>query len=469
MDSMKGGQRDEDVIGQFPQLKTYNHGVFCFPIRDDVSHATISSALEAATSRIISKIPWLGEQVINEGKEPGDSGTFKTTPWPSDGKPIDSIVRSKDCSDICPSYSEILEANGPVSMLDGNVLCPLPGFPLSYEESKIGPAPVVAVQANFIKGGCLLNFSNQHNMMDATGLFTFIMLLATVMRGEEIPSFLIRAANLDRKTVIPLLPANEAIKDHSHLIRPSPPQTPQAAPTPIPATPSSQPTWSYFRIPAASIPRIKALATPSTPSPGVPFISTNDALCAFYWQRLAICRTNRDSTLASAMSKFSRAIDARAAMKTPLGYMGQMVYQSATHLSHQDLTTLPLPAIATRMRAALNDANTPYSIRSYATFLAGVRDKSTLAYAGVFNPRTDIGSSSMATAKVKLDFGAALGGEPKLARRPNLAPVPGCLYFYPEEEGGWLPVLVCLAREDLEAMKVDGGEEGWGSLAEWIG
>ncbi|KAI4246919.1 MAG: hypothetical protein LQ352_006263, partial [Teloschistes flavicans] len=200
MDMMGGGQRDEDVIGQFPQLKTYNHGVFCFPIRDDVSHATISSALEAATSRIISKIPWLGEQVINEGKEPGDSGTFKTAPWPSDGKPIDSIVRSKDCSDICPSYSEILAANGPVSMLDGNVLCPLPGFPLSYEESKIGPAPVVAVQANFIKGGCLLNFSNQHNMMDATGLFTFIMLLATVMRGEEIPSFLIRAANLDRKT-----------------------------------------------------------------------------------------------------------------------------------------------------------------------------------------------------------------------------------------------------------------------------
>ncbi|KAL8688508.1 MAG: hypothetical protein Q9218_005597, partial [Villophora microphyllina] len=201
MGSMGSQERDEDVIGQFPQLKTYNHGVFCFPVHDDVSHESISSALEAATAQIISKIPWLGEQVSNEGKEPGNSGTFKTIPWPSDANPLDSIVRSKDCSDICPSYSDIVKANGPVSMLDGNVLCPFPGFPLGYEESRIGPAPVVALQANFIKGGLLLNFSNQHNMMDATGLFTFIMLLATAMRGEDIPSSLIKAANLDRKTV----------------------------------------------------------------------------------------------------------------------------------------------------------------------------------------------------------------------------------------------------------------------------
>lgn len=457
----------QDVIGQFPSLKTYNHGIFCFPLNDEVPHADVIQALESATERVVSKIPWLAEQVINEGKGLGESGTFKTAPWPSDAPPGPRI-RVNDCSKTCPSYAEIIEAQGPISMLDGDILCPFPGFPLTYEESKIGPAPVVAIQANIIRGGLLLNFSNQHNMMDATGLFTFIMLLAAAMRGEEMPEQMVEQANRDRKTVIPLLGPNEPIKDHNHLWRSPPPlrTLPPATQAPV------KYQWAYFRFLKEHVPRIKALATPSTSPEGGSsshdkafFISSNDALCAFYWKRLAVARLRNKSQPPTAISKFSRAIDTRSALRISMGYMGQMVYQAATRLSLQELAALPLSAIASAMRQDLNEANNEFSIRSYVTFLASVRDKAELAYGGMFNPALDIGSSSMASAGVgSLQFGML--GEPELMRRPRLSPVPGCLYFYPPESRGDLPVLVCLSEQDLEAMKSD---EEWGPCTEFIG
>ena len=456
-------ERYEDVFGQFPQLKTYNHGLFLFPIADDTSRQAIVEALENATAKVIAEIPWLAKQVICEGKGPGNSGKYTLAPWPS-ATPLSSLLHVKDCSDTCPLYAELIRAQAPISMLDGSVLCPYPGFPMSYSEAEIGPAPVVAVQANFVKGGLLLNFSNQHNMMDATGLFTFIMLLASTMRGESIPQNIIKQANRDPRTVVPLLEEGETIKDHSHLIRPSNPAAiPQAPPS---AVPQPRYQWAYFRILKPSIATIKALATPPPDSADqtTPFISSNDALSAFYWKRLAAIRLAHGAS-PSATCKFSRAIDARTAMNVPMGYMGQLVYQSATHLSLSDLTTTSLPSLAARLRADLNAANTPFAIRSYATFLASVEDKSTLAYAGLFNPATDVGSSSMSTARVNLGFGAL--GEPELCRRPRLGPVPGCLYFYPPEgEGGDLPVLVCLREEELGSLRGDGE---WRGCAEYIG
>ena len=454
--------RYEDVFGQFPQLKTYNHGLFLFPIADDTSRQIIVEALKNATAKVVAEIPWLAKQVICEGKVPGHSGKYTLAAWPSE-TPLSSLIHVKDCSDICPPYADLIKAQAPISLLDGSILCPFPGFPLSYSEAEIGPAPVIAVQANFVKGGLLLNFSNQHNMMDATGLFTFIMLLASAMRGESIPQSILKQANRAPGTVVPLLDEGETIKDHSHLVRPSNSAAiPQASPSAM-AQPRYQ--WAYFRFLKPSIAKVKALATMPEGTNGqtVPFISSNDALCAFYWKRLAAVRINNGHN-PPAISKFSRAIDARTAMNVPMGYMGQLVYQSATHLSLEELTSTSLPVITAHLRSDLNEANTPFAIRSYATFLGSVSEKATLAYAGVFNPATDIGSSSMSTAQVSLSFGIL--GEPELCRRPRLAPVPGCLYFYPPEAKGDLPVLVCLKEEELMELRAD---KEWSECTEYIG
>lgn len=447
----------QDVLGQFPQLKTYNHGVALFRLSDDTSPGSVVKALETATAQITSKIPWLAQQVVHEGKEPGNSGTFKLAPWPSSAPP-NTLVRVKECSDVCPTYEEIVKARGPASMFDGNILCPVPGFPLSYDESEIGPAPAVLLQVNFIKGGVLLNFSNQHNVMDGTGLFQFSALVAAAMRGEEISERAIEEGNRDRKTVVPLLGPGEPIRNHSYLLRPPPSQTLGS-----PTSPQSPASWAYFRFLKQHIPQVKALATdPEGYDTSVPFISSNDAVSALYWKRLAMARV-RNGQDQKAVSKFARAIDARHAMGVSTEYMGQLVYVAATYLSYKELVDLPLSTIASRMRKDLNEVNNEFCVRSYATFIAGVPDKTTLAYGGPFNRDTDIASSSMAQARMVLDYGML--GVPELLRRPKLTPIPGTFYFYPPETEDF-NLLLCLNQQDLEAIKAD---PEWSKCTDFIG
>ncbi|KAL1642557.1 hypothetical protein SLS58_005325 [Diplodia intermedia] len=437
--------RSEDVLGQFPQLKTYNHGVSLFPMRDGLTKETVVGAMEDATAKILAKIPWLSGQVVHEQRNDGGSGIFKMVPWPKDAPP-NKLLTIRDASDILPTYDEILAADAPFSMLDGEIICPFPGFPLPYDEAKIGPAPAMMLQVTFVQGGFLLTYSNQHNMVDGTGAFTIITLLSAALRGEEFPEDIIKAANQDPMDVIPLLDPYEPMRDHSYLLKPTP------APAPVKAR--AIPKWTYFRFHKEAIPGIKKLAEdPAGFDPSVPFISANDALCALFWKRLAAVRI-KTGLAPGAVSKFSRAIDIRPAVGVSPGYLGQMVYQSATRLSFQELVDLPLSTIASWLRRDLDEVNTEFCGRSYASFVAGVKDKTQLMYAGGLNPDYDVGHSSMMNAKVNgFDFGIL--GKPDLGRRPRLAPLSGVFYIYPPEASGDLLMLLCLPEMELQGLKDD--------------
>ncbi|KAI3338230.1 transferase family-domain-containing protein [Ustulina deusta] len=452
-----------DVVGQFPQLKTYNQGVLIFRLGVDVSRDDVVVALRDALAQIISRVPWLGECVIHEVQNDGISTLCKTVPFPPTVHDKGMLI-VKDCSDVCPSYEELYHRGAPVSLLDGKVLCPLPGFPLSYDETDVAHAPILVLQVSFIKGGLLLNFSNQHNMVDGVGVFAFLTCLSIAMRGKEIPQNLIDHANIDGGNVIPLLDPRQPMRDHSHLLRSS--NTIKVPQLPSP-TPNSR--WALFRVLRKNIPAIKLSATNKEEFvESVKYISTNDALCAFYWKRLAAVRVANRSVDSGSRSKFLRAIDARSAVGAPLGYIGQMVYHAATFFTYHELASpeLTLSIIASRMRADLNESNTEWSVRSYATFLAGVSDKSTLVYGGGFNPMLDIGNSSMAQLDFTgLDFGIL--GKPEFLRRPNLSPAPGVMYvFGPEGPDRDLPVLVCLSDSDIDGLKAD---NEWGHVTEYVG
>ncbi|CAE7015230.1 hypothetical protein CFE70_002635 [Pyrenophora teres f. teres 0-1] len=438
-------ERNPDVLGQFPQLTTYNHGVSLFPMREGLTQEIVVSALKDATSKILAAIPWLTGQVIHVPGEDGSSGILRMAPWPEDVPPH-GLLKVKDCSDLLPTYAEMLAAEAPFSMLDGDLICPYPGFPLGYDTAKIGPAPPAMLQVTFVKGGFLLTYSNQHNMVDGTGLFTIITLLSAALRGEPFPEDIIEAANQDPANVIRLLDPFEPMLDHSHLLKPDP------APEPIKPRASAQ--WTYFRFFKDRLAEVKKLAEDAVGfDPDVPFISPNDALCALFWKSIAAVRisTGLDPT---CVSKFSRAIDIRPVVGVSPGYLGQMVYQSATRLTFQELVDLPLATVATRLRKDLDDTNNDFSARSYATFVDSVKDKSRLMYAGGANPVTDIGHSSMMNAKVNgFDFGIL--GKPDLGRRPKLTPLPGVFYIYPQEANGDLLLLLCLPEMEIKGLCED--------------
>ena len=451
--------RYQDVFGQMSFLKSYTHLIVGFPLSDDISEQSVIKLLEDASGQLSSIFPWLACKVINEGSSPGNTGVFKVAPCPLWATP-NSIVRVKGCYDLCPSYQEILKAGGPIPMLEGKILAPCVAFPQSYQESESNPAPVATIQVNFIKGGLLLDFAAQHNIMDGSGIAQWMRMFGKAMRGEELSVLDIEQGNRDRRNMVPLLGTDEPMLDHSALQRLQQPTTQHGQ-----RRPSS--TWHYFRFSAAKLAQLKALAARSEDFvSSVGFITTNDALSAFCWKRLVAVRLLRGSVKPNTVSKFFRAVDARRAMGVPKEYMGHMVYIAITSIESGKLVEAPLAAIASEMRKDVSDVNTEYTMRSFVTLIANTPDKSTIAYGATFNPDNDLGMSSFTHwGTYGVEFG--LLGMPELVRRANFQPpIESDIYLMPSTNERDIDALLCVTDEDLKGLRSD---EQWSSYTEYIG
>ncbi|KAL2810515.1 transferase family-domain-containing protein [Aspergillus granulosus] len=450
----------QDDIGQLVRLKTYTHLLLCFPVPEDQPKEAITAALHSASYKLAAAFPWLVAKVIHEGQAPGNSGSFKLAPCPKFEAP-NSLVIVKDRSGCSPSFDAIRRARGPSYMFDGKALGPVIAFPESYQESDEDPARVFVLQASFIKGGILLDAAAQHNFIDGGGLFQCMQLFAKALRGETFSDVEVEQGNRDRRTLIPLLGPGEPMLDHSHLRCP-----PTAASSSNPPPPRAPAAWHFFRVPAVNVSKIKAQANSDLRNEGssIPFVSTNDALSAFLWKRLSGVRLARSNNPAE-LTKFSRALDARRAMGISSEYMGQMGYNATTRISFGELDNMSLGSAAALLRTKVQEMNTTHSIRSWATFIAGTADKSTIMFGGKFNPDTDIGVSSLAHVELyTCDFGPL--GRPELVRRPNFRPLEGCVYFWSRTEQGDIDVLTCLNEIDIRGLRED---SEWKGNTEYIG
>lgn len=447
----------QDVIGQLPILKSYTHVLFCFPLAEG-KRSSILESLESAAHIVVSALPFLSGKVINEGAGPNNSGLFKVAHFPREESLDHRFIRVEDHSGVCPSYDELLAAHGPSGMLPGYLLGPRKAFPEPYDETEEDPAPVLDIQANLINGGLLLDLAAQHNIIDASGIFQIANLLATAMRGDPIPQAQIDEANRPRADIIPLLRPNEPLLDHSDL---RPPFVNKELP-PLAAVAPFQ--WRYLRIPSASVSRIKAMADahPEDFDPSTPFVSTNDALTAFIWQRIITIRLARLQT-PDAISRISRAVDFRRVMGLSPAYLGHMIRVTFLRLSFSDIVNSSLSRLASFLRKSVLDITSPYSLRSYVTYIANEPDKANIAYGGEFDPRTDLSCSSVAHVCVPT-FGDL--GKPGLLRRPTYRPLPCSAYTAPMLDGDGLEMLVCLLGEEIELLKEDGV---WKELIEYVG
>ncbi|MDI1488088.1 MAG: hypothetical protein OHK93_007362 [Ramalina farinacea] len=449
-----------DVVGQLPQLKTYSHLLLAFPLQDDqVSRNEAIQNLQSAALKLTEAFPWLAAQVVNRGSGPGNSGTFQLEPCALWSSP-NTILRVRDCSSQCPAYDSLVKARGPATMLDGDILAPRTAFPESYQETEADPAPVLAFQANLIQGGLLLDCAAQHNFIDMSGIEQCYNLLAAAMNGQPFSQDTIAQGNMDRRNLVPLLPPDEPMKDHSQFRRPPPSDLPG-----LPLEPESPFMWRYYRFTSAILTELKALALGSgSLDPAASRVSTNDVLTAFCWQRVISTRFQRRQT-PRATTKILRAVDARKTMGVPRGYMGDLVTIATSRLAFQELEDVSLPTIAGLLREDLNAVNTRDYVRSFATHIAKTPDKSTIVYGGKFTPDTDIGSSSWASIQLyRVRFGAL--GKPALVRRPTFGPLRSDIYFMPQTESGDIDAALCFNEEDMKGLK---GDVKWNAYADYIG
>nr|CAG8993144.1 Acyltransferase [Penicillium sclerotiorum] len=437
-----------DMLAQFHVLNGYSMLAFGFEFPEDVDRDAIVASLQTALDQLIEAIPWLGDQVTTN-----EQGLRTLSPWPEDVPKGKVIV--KNCDDTITPMAELLAQNGPISKLPGKVLSPWNALPLPHGIT--GPVPVIAFQANFVRGGLILNLVQHHTFMDGVAAFQLLKLFALLLNGQELPAADLEQANRDRTKIIPLIPDGQPVKEFPEL---TPPPGWQFV------MPTVWPTWCVFQMSVDSLAEIvkKAREVDDEADTGAR-ISSDDILSAFYWQR--ICRIRVANGMSpDASSKLTRAVNARVPLGIPTSYLAAQVCPLNTRLPLSTVIELSVPKLARILRANLVDAATEWSVRSFATFMSKktVQERATLLYTGTHNCDTDIGCSNISRLEKPKGAWGPLG-ECRFYRLTEEAPIPGS-FRLAEAENGIHPVTVCLPEHDLLALRAD---EEWMKYAAYVG
>lgn len=441
----------QDVLGQMAFLKTYI--VIAYGLRTRGSTGETTKALEDAAVKLIEAFPWVAGHVIYQGSGPGKTGLAAIVPYPPGERTTPVLVR--DASDTSASLDDIVEAGVPMHMLDGELLAERKGLPHSYDESQ-GPAPVLVIQANIVKGGIILCFQGNHHAMDMNGMAHMMRLFSKALRGEPFSDDEIKHGNRERRGVIKLLGPQDKRADISKLIvKPPPPANPGASP----AMPDLQ--WVYLHFTGPKLAEMKAAAKGPDQ-----WISTDDALSAFAFQRFTAARMKRIEQKQPQIT-FCRAVNGRRFLDPPLPkeYMGHMVVCTFTEVPLDSAIAISdLGALARQIRADILDIKSNY-IESIATALHEMDDKSALSYGASLNMAGwDLMLSSFAGLGLnQIDFGDVLGGRPLFTKRPRFGPIEGLFYFMPRTDEGDVDIAACLRSEDIETLKNDEEFRKYGS------
>jgi hypothetical protein len=446
--------------GIFGQLcwDTYTVVILGFAEQPGSSREKVMASLDSSALRLLSVYPFLAGQVVKRGKTSTNSGTYEIIPYPPhDNK---SPVRRKDCDELLPSYEDIQKADAPFSMLDGDILSPMKGMGYQYDENT--ELPVFIVQANFVKGGLLLCFASMHNALDMNGQGILMKMFATAARGEEFDAALIAAGNQDANTIVPLLQPGEEGLTHENMRRPSTLSITRGTSSPVPR-PEPAP-WNYWRFSPDALAELKKIA-----SSGRSWVSTNDAITAFFMQRLTALRVAAGRLAPEEDIHCFRAVDGRRMLRPPVheGYLGHLVAISETTWNTaQDLVESLLADVALDIRESLKTVD-DHHIRSLATLIHSTEDKTTIFYGVNKKARRDLLVSSWTQLQwlSECSFGPDVGS-PDFVRRARLSDLPDLVYLMPKNRKGEMALAVSLFHEDFVDLLND---PKWREYAQLIG
>lgn len=455
-------------FGQMIGVHTYNVKTLGFSTPDDAAQNRAIASLTAAASKMASHFPWLTGQVVNFEANSTSSGAFKVVSYgPHEGP--NKFLHIKDCKDLLQPYATILEAKAPLSMLDGRILSPGYGFPYMYPSAEA--MPVFVVQISLLRGGLLLTFNAQHNVMDANADSKIIRCFAKLCAGGEVTQEELELGNGDREKYFPPITSTDELDKLEWFRMPSmlpfsPPWPPQYGNAP----------WHCFRIPASSIAALKNMAkAPSVNDQtdsayNAPYFSTDDIMTALVWKHLVRSRALPGDTTTSGLV---RAVNGRQHFDPPIpaGYIGHTVTCVWTRIPFSELLSKPLPSLAHALRKNLIQYASPNQLKSLVNLLQTTEDQTTINYGATMNMDTDVMLTSHTAHGInEANFGNESGlGLPDFVRRPNLPDGRGLAYLLPKGRDGSVDMVAGLLPEDLKTLREGEGSEEWNTYVKYIG
>ncbi|KAJ5731189.1 uncharacterized protein N7483_005697 [Penicillium malachiteum] len=231
----------------------------------------------------------------------------------------------RDLSQFPWTYTELKEKSFPTTAFDERVyrhgVWPDPG----------GNIPVSFAQANFIRGGVLLNWCAFHMVIDGTSAHTWMKIWAEGCRRAQDPQLnsISDSMHIESHNEIRLWADREAVmkasgqnmgktEDHPEYIVFD--TVPTGGPPPKLLATNYRTTIFYFS--PESMQRLKAESASqnATQVSGIDqkWVSTNDALSALIWRSLMAVQNPLESLEGDPISEFALAIDARTRMKPAL-------------------------------------------------------------------------------------------------------------------------------------------------------
>lgn len=449
---------DQLMVGSYINL------ILCFPLSTSTNIQETYAKMKSGLTPTLSEIPFVGGVVV-----PEEGGRGRHQINIDQGYGMRFVFRNfATTSTFKCSYEELQRAKFPNSAMDAEKLSPFGYIPTSAT-----PA-VMAAQANFFTGGMLLTVSILHTASDVLGLAEILKCWvknikdADAANGISPQAPVPPARSMDRATMMKGHSGAD-IKDFpEYRLLEGQKETLQQRLGVVEAAPPTE--FSTFYFSPAHLAQLKRAA--SSPNPDDPWISTNDALCAFIWHHTSLARRLLSSPHSTSRPlMFAMAVEGRRRLSPPLqpSYLGNATFFCPiTAPVSSVVSPSSLYALAFQFRTAITRFDNA-RMRDIIGLIDGMPVVSDLKVTCYDDPGRGLWMTSWADMGLyELEWGEGMG-VPECVRIPELptegGTFPGAGAIFPRLPDGGLEAILGLEVETMERSRAD---EAWGTFAEWV-
>ncbi|KAI8283443.1 hypothetical protein K4K60_002694 [Colletotrichum sp. SAR11_57] len=364
----------------------------------------------------------------------------------------------RQSSNFTSSFTDLKSKHFPVSSFPAEVFTRCPIWPAPGQR-----VPITIVQANFIRGGLILNWNLFHLVGDGQAFYNWIRVWAEETRraqGLDIPDPVhypepIYADRQIAHKSPQTLPKGKSgrLTDHPEYTTVTDPATQLAK-----ITTTDGHVGQIFYLSKDSLQRLKQDAQPQTDDGS--YVSTNDALSALIWRSIMAAQFDITQLDGSERSVFNIAIDGRGRSQPPIhpeamgSFLGfiQVELPIKKILEADNLSDLSL-----LIRKAIIAMDKDFSgsfINDVVQLVNNQDDLGAVITTSFLDvPGRNCAQTSWEKFKMyDLDWGHALGGNIAAIRSPSCGILNGMQIMYPQHPDGGREMLVGIYENCLEKL-----------------
>ncbi|KAF4778552.1 hypothetical protein HER10_EVM0006847 [Colletotrichum scovillei] len=460
-----GSVPDRHILSGIPQLtpleqispRGWVRYLFPFRLSENYDPQVIARILRQSLSATKERFPTLACEALPDPEARQANAIKLQAITDNDIEPV--IINDLRHSEIFkPSFEELEAEHFPVSSFPAETFTRCAIWPAPGER-----IPITTVQANFIRGGLILNWNLFHLVGDGQAFYNWIRVWAEETR---------RAQGLEISDPI-------CYEDHIYMDRQIAQCIPQALPNDMAGRIEDHPEYTIVTDPATqlakiattdghigqifylspeSLKRLKKDAQPQTDDGS--YVSTNDALSALIWRSIMAAQFDAVQLDGSEKSVFNIAIDGRRRSQ-PLIHpeaMGSFLGFIQVELPIKEiLESDSLAALSLLIRRAIITMDTKFSgsfINDVIQLVNNQNDLGALIPTSFLDvPGQNCAQTSWEKFKMyDLDWGHALGGKIAAIRSPSCGILNGMQIMYPQHPDGGREMLVGIYESCLEKL-----------------